>query len=110
MTPIEYQRLAMRSANVMDKDKLLVNAALGCCGEAGEFADMIKKHLFQGHDIDRDHLVKEIGDELWYIAAKCEALGVTLDEVMEINIDKLRKRYPDGFDADRSRTRRSDDV
>jgi NTP pyrophosphatase (non-canonical NTP hydrolase) len=79
-----------------------VNGALGLSGEAGECADHVKKHLFQGHELDRAHLAEEIGDVLWYCAELASGIGRSLDEIAEMNIAKLRKRYPDGFDSDRS--------
>lgn len=91
----DYQAAAMRTANPECVD--LSNAALGMCGEAGEFADVVKKHLHQGHVLDRDKLIKEAGDVLWYVALACEALGVTMDEAAEANVEKLRKRYPDSY-------------
>lgn len=75
----------------------LLCGALGITGEAGEVADMIKKHVFHGHDLDTDALVKEIGDVCWYVALLCTSVGVDFASVMEQNIEKLRKRYPDGF-------------
>ena len=95
----EYQRLAMRTASNEDG---LLNGALGLCGEAGEVADIIKKHKFQGHELDKQEVAKELGDICWYIARICTEIGVSLEEVMQCNIEKLRKRYPNGFDADRS--------
>lgn len=99
-----YQQLAMRTANLTEfsNKQLLTNAALGLAGEAGEFADAMKKHIFQGHELDRDALSKEVGDVLWYCALAASALGKGLADVAEDNIDKLLERYPNGFDADRS--------
>lgn len=104
-----YQELAMRTANsnplASTAENRLINAALGLCGEAGEIADSIKKFQFHGHDLDRDELVKELGDILWYVALAATALDVPLDEVMQRNIDKLRRRYPEGFSVEASRNR-----
>jgi len=80
----------------------LLNGALGITGEAGEVADMIKKHVFHGHDLDTDALVKEIGDVCWYVALLCTAIGVDLASVMEKNIKKLKTRYPEGFSEEAS--------
>ena len=103
MTGSEYQQLAARTINpALNGIQMLANGVMGLCGEAGEACDMVKKHLHQGHDLDRDALVKELGDVEWYVAELCTVLGVTMDEVLCINIEKLRKRYPDGFDAERS--------
>jgi NTP pyrophosphatase (non-canonical NTP hydrolase) len=79
--------------------------ALGLCGESGEFADHIKKGLHHGHKIDRDYLTKELGDVLWYVAVAADKLGIALEAVANQNIEKLEKRYPDGFDEEKSRNR-----
>lgn len=102
----EYQQKAMRTMNKEPSGKeILVNAALGLCGEAGEAADIIKKHIFHNHELDRDSLIKELGDVAWYLAEAATALGVTLEEVFSKNIEKLQKRYPDGFDYQKSISR-----
>ena len=102
----EYQRLAARTIGQnRTPDQQLCNAALGIAGEAGEVADTMKKHLFHGFPLDRDALVKELGDCLWYIAMLGTALGIDLDEIGRTNIEKLRRRYPDGFSEERSRNR-----
>ncbi len=107
MTANDYQRAAMRTASGMNYDQvggngLLLNGVMGLNGEAGECIDIMKKHVFQGHELDREHLIEELGDVAWYLAVSCEAVGVTLGEVMQRNVDKLKKRYPDGFDKSRS--------
>lgn len=103
MTGYEYQRAAMRTAGeYKSKYDMLRNAVYGLNGEAGEVIDILKKHEFQGHELDTEHVIEEISDCLWYAALACEALDVSLDSVMELNIYKLKKRYPDGFDAERS--------
>lgn len=101
LTANEYQRLAMRTAGV-DKDEWLMNAILGLNGEAGECADLVKKTFFQGHPYNKGALMDEAGDVCWYLALLCSALGTTLEEVMKRNIEKLMRRYPDGFDPERS--------
>lgn len=109
----DYQELAMRTAPKYifeHAEDALDNAALGLCGEAGEFADILKKHFYQGHDIDETHLAKELGDILWYVSMACEALDVTMEDVMDINIKKLMARYPDGFDSNRSQHRVAGDI
>lgn len=98
----EYQKLALRTASTLEPDKLVLNGALGLNGESGEVADHIKKHLFQGHELKKEHLAKELGDICWYIAIMAEGLGYSLEEVMQMNVDKLMKRYPNGFEAERS--------
>ena len=99
----EYQRLAMVTLNpeLSDRDVLL-NSVMGLCGESGEAVDLVKKHLFQGHALDKEKFVKELGDIAWYLAEAAAAVGVALDDVLEMNIDKLKKRYPDGFDSEKS--------
>lgn len=99
----EYQRLALRTeAPGRAQPDRLLNAALGLSGEAGEFSDTLKKHLFHGHALDQAELSKELGDVLWYVALACDALGLPMGEVMAQNVQKLRRRYPDGFSSERS--------
>lgn len=105
MTVNEYHGLAVRTAPKLDEDSMLINAALGLTGEAGEVADLVKKCYYQGHDLDMDAIVEELGDVAWYIALACQALGFSMEEVLRMNIEKLQKRYPDGFDAQKSRNR-----
>lgn len=98
MTINEYQTLAMKTLNPeLNEKDVLINGVMGLCGESGEAIDIVKKWLAQGHELDRDKLIKEIGDVAWYIAEIAHALGVTLEEVLQKNIDKLKARYPDGF-------------
>ena len=112
MTPNEYQKEAMRTASGMDYSTMepIVNAALGIAGEGGEVADLIKKHIFQGHSLDKEHLAKELGDVLWYIALGADCIGYSMEEIMEMNVEKLRKRYPNGFDAEKSKNRAEGDI
>lgn len=111
MTINEYQNLAMRTVNPdLDKDQMLINAVMGLCGESGEAIDIVKKWYAHGHELDREHLKKELGDIAWYIAEAATALGLTLDEILEANIDKLRKRYPEGFATERSVDRAEGDI
>ena len=99
----EYQKLAMVTLNrELDKKQMLTNAVMGLCGESGEASDIVKKHLFHSHELDREALIKELGDVAWYLAEAAEALDISLEEVLEKNIEKLRKRYPEGFSAERS--------
>ena len=103
MTGNEYQRLAMTTLNPDLKQKdVLINGVMGLCGEAGEAIDIVKKHLHQGHELDREKLIKELGDIAWYLAETAYALDIELDEVLEGNIAKLKARYPEGFDTERS--------
>lgn len=105
MTVNDYYRAAMRTAPELDRQQMLIEAALGLTGEAGEVADLVKKANYQGHILDKDAIMKELGDVAWYIALACQGLGVTMQEVFQMNVDKLKKRYPDGFDAWMSRNR-----
>lgn len=100
MTLNEYQEKAMRTATLASIN--LVNSALGMSAEAGEFADVLKKHLYHGHPIGTEQMIEEAGDVLWYVALAAKALGVTLEGLAQHNIKKLEKRYPDGFDPERS--------
>jgi NTP pyrophosphatase (non-canonical NTP hydrolase) len=100
----EYQKLAMRTAN--DNCRTIANAGLGIAGEAGEAADIIKKYLFHGHELDKDELIKELGDVCWYVALTAELIGVDLETVLERNIDKLKRRYPTGFSEELSINRK----
>lgn len=108
MTPNEYQRLADRTASFTNTQDRLINGALGITGEAGEVADIIKKTMFQGHELSKDDLVKEIGDVCWYAASLCTALEVNFEDVLSANIEKLRKRYPNGFSCKASIERRDE--
>ena len=105
MTVNEYHGAAMRTAPKLDEDSMLINAALGLTGEAGEVADIVKKSYYQGHELDFDAIVEELGDVAWYIALACQALGMSMETVLQMNVDKLKKRYPDGFDARMSQNR-----
>ena len=109
MTINEYQKLAMRTAN-KDTCHHLLNGVLGLCGESGEVADLVKKATFQGHELNHEHVAKELGDIAWYLALSATAIGYDLETVMQMNIDKLRKRYPEGFDAKRSLYREEGDI
>ena len=116
MTPNEYQRNAMRTASGISTscpENLLLQGVMGMSGESGEALDIVKKIMFQGHELNeatREHLIRELGDVLWYVATTAEALNVPLETVMQVNIDKLRARYPKRFDAERSRHREEGDT
>ena len=106
MTINEYQKLAMTTLNPgLSKKDVLINGVMGLCGESGEAIDIVKKWLAQGHELDKEKLAKELGDICWYIGETATALDLSLEDIMAANIEKLRKRYPEGFDADRSRNR-----
>lgn len=99
----EYQELASRTLNTERGVELtLVNMSMGLVGESGETVDYMKKVLFQGHDFDVEKLASELGDVLWYVAGMCTTLNINLEEVAEYNIQKLVKRYPEGFKTEDS--------
>lgn len=103
MNANEYQRLAMTTLNKdLNKKEVLINAVMGLCGESGEAIDIVKKHLHQGHELNKDKLIKELGDIAWYLAEAAYALDVDLSDVLEGNINKLKARYPEGFSVDKS--------
>ena len=103
MTANEYQKLAMTTLNPkLSKQDVLLNGVMGLCGEAGETIDLVKKHLHQGHPLDTEKLIKELGDVAWYLAETAWALDVSLEEVLEGNIQKLRSRYPEEIATERS--------
>ena len=81
---------------------MLINSVMGLNGEAGEVIDLVKKHLFHNHELDKDKLKLELGDVLWYLAEAAEALGISLEDIAISNIDKLKRRYPEGFDFEKS--------
>ena len=116
MTPNEYQTLAMRTASGISTscpENLLLQGVMGMSGESGEALDIVKKIMFQGHELNeetKEHLIRELGDVLWYVATTAEALGVPLETVMQVNVDKLRARYPKAFDAERSQHREEGDT
>lgn len=106
MTIQEYQRLAMRTLNPqLDKRDMLLNSVMGLCGESGEAIDLVKKYMMHGHEFDREKFAAELGDIAWYLAEAAQAIGMPLEEVFRMNIDKLNARYPEGFSAERSRNR-----
>lgn len=124
MTGNEYQQLAMRTNDGLNTIRLaltmnincdiiiaqLLNGVLGLTGEAGEVSDLIKKGIFHEKGIDLEHLKKELGDCAWYLAMICDACGFTLDDVMQTNIDKLKARYPEGFDTYRANNKAEGDI
>lgn len=124
MTGNEYQELAMRTNDGKHSERLakahiynegvyiaeLFNACLGLSGETGELLDMVKKWIFHEKSLDKDHLKKELGDVMWYVAMFCKAMNWELDEILMMNVDKLKARYPEGFDTDLSNHRKSGDV
>ena len=117
MTPSEYVSNAIRtespnfSLNYSTEEDTpnrmirILHGALGCVTEAGELADTVKETLYYGKQFDRTNAVEEIGDIMWYTAILCSALNVSLEEVMQRNIDKLRQRYPEKFTNDKANNR-----
>ena len=110
MTVNEYQKLAMTTLNPeLSQKDVLINSVMGLCGESGEAIDIVKKWLAHGHALDKEHLKKELGDIAWYLAEAATALDVSLEEIFRANIDKLKKRYPEGFTSADSINRRAED-
>ena len=117
MTNEEYQKLARRTqkkewqnekAEAVRHD-MMRHAVFGLCSEAGEVAGVLQK-TYQGHEFDREHFLKEISDILWFVSEACDCVDATISDVMEININKLRARYPDGFDSEKSLHRAEGDI
>lgn len=107
----EYQKLAMTTLNpALSQKDVLINSVMGLCGESGEAIDIVKKWLAQGHQLDKEHLAKELGDIAWYLAEAATALDLNLEDILEANIEKLKKRYPEGFDIHRSLERNEKDI
>lgn len=103
LTVNKYQKLAMATLNpALSKKDVLINGVMGLCGESGEAIDIVKKWLAQGHELDKARLAKELGDIAWYLAETAYALELSLEDIFQANIDKLKKRYPEGFDSERS--------
>ena len=92
----------------------LLTAALGLTAEAGEFTEVVKKIILQGKPYNEEnifHMKRELGDICWYLAQACMALDTTFDEIIEMNVDKLKARYPGGeFDVHKSENRKQGDL
>ena len=107
----EYQELAMTTLNPeLNKKDVLINSVMGLCGESGEAIDLVKKWMAHGHELDKAHLAKELGDIAWYLAEAATALDMDLEDILQANLDKLRNRYPEGFSCERSRVRLEGDL
>lgn len=110
MTINEYQQLAARTINrnlkAADQGK---HALFGMASEVGELHGIYQKR-YQGHDFDEEHAKKECGDLLWFIAEYCTAHGWTMDEIAQLNVDKLKARYPEGFKPEQSLNRKEGDI
>lgn len=106
----EYQKLAGRTINPdLDIAEMEWHALHGMVGEIGEIHSIYQK-LYQGHDFDEEHLKKELGDLIWFIAEYCTAREWDLDDICQMNIDKLKARFPDGFKEDNSLHRAEGDI
>lgn len=104
----EYQKRALRTLNpnLCEKD-VLINGVMGLCGESGEAIDLVKKHLAQGHELDKEKLAKELGDIAWYLAETAMIIGYDLETIFKMNLDKLEQRYPNGFEEEKSINRKT---
>ena len=89
----QYQKEAFDLISEDGRKDMVLNGVLGLAGESGECCDIVKKNRFQGHELNKEHLIEELGDVMWYIAETASGLGVTLEEVAQYNLDKLHKRY-----------------
>lgn len=129
-----YQKLAMRTNDKLSTKRLvdlmlkienakhekecfepidvggILNGCLGLSGEVGEFNDLVKKMIFHEKKVEQEHLKKELGDCCWYLAMICQSFGWDMDEIMQMNVDKLKARYPEGFDVERANNKAKDDV
>lgn len=107
MTLSEYQKLSERTMGLERGATvtLLPNFSMGLAGEAGELIDLLKKHLYHGHKMDLEKVQKEIGDVMFYAAGICSVLGLSLETVAAMNVEKLRQRYPQGFSEEASQNR-----
>ena len=111
MTINDYQQEALRTESGMSHEyPRILNGLMGLNGESGEAIDILKKHLFQGHELDVTHIAKELGDVAWYLAVSADAIGYKLEDIFQMNVDKLRARYPDGFDTKKSQNRKTNDI
>lgn len=107
----EYQELAMTTLNPeLRRRDVLINSVMGLCGGSGEAIDIVKKWMAQGHELDKEHLAKELGDIAWYLAEAATALEIPLEDILQSNIDKLKQRYPEGFETKRSQVRLEGDI
>lgn len=111
MDSTQYQKLAARTLidrpdfEIPDEEIMAVWDVIGLVGEAGEVADLIKKGVFHQHGLDKKKIFEELGDVLWYVAALCTTLGLDLASVMDANVEKLKRRYPNGYSSDDSQKR-----
>jgi len=107
----EYQKLAMKTLNPeLSQKEVLINSVMGLCGESGEAIDIVKKWLSQGHELDKERLEKELGDIAWYLAEAATALDLPLEQIFQGNINKLKERYPNGFETEKFINRKTTDL
>ena len=114
---LEYGAMASRLAELEvtgTNTTQLLTAALGLTAESGEFTEVVKKMIFQGKPVNDEnifHLKRELGDVMWYVAQACMALDTDFNEIIEMNVDKLKARYPGGeFDVHKSENRKEGDL
>jgi len=115
---LDYPTLAARLSELEVRDDCnvpqLLTAALGISAEAGEFTEIVKKIFLQGKPYNEEnafHMKRELGDIMWYVAQACMALNISFDEVLEMNVEKLSSRYPEGtFDVHYSENRKQGDL
>lgn len=103
----QYKILDFMNPETMAKGSqdILLNAVLGIAGEAGEIADMVKKWLYHGYDLDVEKLDKEVGDQLFYLGLYANARGILLSQIAQQNINKLSARYPNGFSTEANKAK-----
>lgn len=111
MTGKEYQELSKRTLDMKSvvgltpKEEMLLWCMTGLAGEIGEVVEHVKKGIFHKHEVDKEELKNELGDVLWYLSGLAEVAGISLEDIMTFNVEKLKKRYPDGFDISRSKNK-----
>lgn len=115
MKPEEYQKAVQHTSAEQEREGMLFLSFVGFLGEMGEVAELIKKHLWNGKPLREDHLTEELGDVLWYYTLICNAYHISLERIFEVNLVKMKQRFPDGWDYERARSRiwerdRTDDT
>lgn len=99
----DYQKLSVRTLNSdLTPKETIINMVMGIAGETGEVVDLFKKHLFQGHELDKDKIKEELGDVMFYIVNLCTLLDIDAKDMLGNNVKKLQDRYPEGFDKGKS--------
>ncbi len=100
MTFSDFQKLSLRTSRSEPHRERLMVQSLGLAGEAGEVGQLVKKWAWHGKELDADKFKDELSDVLWYVSDLASALGINLDDIAMHNVEKLRKRYPEGFTPD----------